>query len=59
MKATKFKLTINTETLSIDSILALLTKLQNTFDEEIPNGKLTYSDGDMIVWELKTEEVEF
>ncbi len=59
MKATKFKTSIEIETLSIDSIFSLLIEIAHNINNEITSGELNQDDGDYMTWEITKTEVEF
>ena len=59
MKATKYTMSIETNTLSADSIPALLYELAENIRKESLSGALIKDDGDKISWAICTEKVEF
>lgn len=59
MKATKYTLSIETETLHTDSIPALLQKIIEEMYNEVHCGKLQFDDGDKVKWSINSNNVEF
>lgn len=59
MQATKYSLTIEASALSKDVFYALVVKALEEMDNEIPNGRLSYDDGDSVMWNIDEERVEF
>jgi hypothetical protein len=59
MKASKVKVTIETETLDIDSVGALVMEALDQISREAENGHLRTSDGDQVSWKTEREPVEF
>jgi len=58
MKAVKRTVTITIETLSLDSVPAMVYKVGREIDSEVIDGSLNMDDGDRAEWTTKTEEVE-
>ena len=59
MKATKIKLVVHVEVLSVDSIPGLLAEIAGEIRNENESGHFDKNDGDCIMWELTKKEVEF
>ena len=59
MKATKYIFTVKTETLSIDSVPALLLEAERSIFGESTSGHLVKDDGDTVEWNVKSQNVEF
>ena len=59
MKAVKYKVTITTETLSLDSIRTLLLEVANLIANETPDGRLAKDDGDCVEWKCINKSVDF
>lgn len=59
MKAIKYELKVITETLSVDSITALLYKVCERLDDEQTEGSLRHDDGDFVTWEIVKTQVQF
>lgn len=58
MKANKVTVKINTETLHIDSVPAMLYKVIESIRNEAESGSFIMSDGDSVFWETDREPVE-
>ena len=58
MKIRKYTMIIATETLSPDSIPALLAEVAENIRKETTCGELTKDDGDTIRWTLDIEKQE-
>lgn len=60
MKANKVIVNITVETLSTDSVYAIIMQMAKQFDEaEVRSGKLSMEDGDNIEWFTEQKEVNF
>ena len=59
MQATKYTLTINADALSKDVFNALVLQALEVMSKEIPNGRLSYDDGDSVSWNVNEEKIEF
>ena len=59
MQATKFKLTVEVEVLSLDAIPALICELVQNIQNENRSGSLLKEDGDHIKWGVNSERVDF
>jgi hypothetical protein len=59
MKANKVVVKLTTETLSIDSVPALLIEVAKAMQEESMSGYIKKEDGDEIIWESTYTPVEF
>lgn len=56
MKANKYSMIIATETLSPDSIPALLIEVAENIRKESTTGEISKSDGDTIRWTMEIEK---
>lgn len=59
MQATKYKVTVEVEVLSLDVVPSLLTEIANNIDNENISGSLLKDDGDSCKWETCSELVNF
>ena len=59
MKAQKIIVTITVETLSPDSVRAVLASAGEQLHREVASGMLRMEDGDMVEWDTVVKEVEF
>jgi len=59
MNAEKVTTTITVETLSVDSVKALLVQAIQQFEDEAHSGTLRMADGDQVSWAITREKVEF
>ena len=59
MKAKKYTCIIKTETLSPDSIYALVAEANNLITNENQSVKISKDDGDFLEWSIESKEVEF
>ena len=60
MKATKYTMTLITETLSKDSIRSIVSDaIQQLHEHEKTEGFLKLDDGDCVTWKIEPKEVEF
>ena len=58
MKATKYIVKITTETLSLDSVPALLIEVAESMRNENSNGRICKADGDQAEWNSSPRSVE-
>jgi hypothetical protein len=59
VKATKYKVTIVSEALSLDSIPALVLDALRCLEGEVCDGHKDHEDGDSVAWSTEKEEVVF
>ncbi len=59
MKAEKVTVTIEMESLSIDTLSAMLCSVMEQVEKEAENGELKMQDGDCIKWKTTRKAVEF
>ena len=59
MKAQKVTVEITMESLSIDTLGAMLAEVAARVEREAESGKLVMADGDRITWLTRREEVQF
>ena len=59
MKAQKYKVSIEVESLSMDTLHGLLAEVVRNVEHEINSGNLMHDDGDTVKWETETKPVEF
>jgi hypothetical protein len=59
MKADKVIVTIKMESLSIDTLRGMLSRVVDHVEGEVESGKLIMSDGDQIEWASARTHVEF
>jgi len=59
MKATKFKVTVEIEVLSMDCVPHMLSKALDQIQNEHRAGVLIAEDGDELRWNVGSEEVKF
>lgn len=59
MKATKVKVIIEIEVLSIDSVQCVYMEAIKGIEREITEGSVRMDDGDQVKWKVTREEVEF
>ena len=59
MKAQKVTVEITMESLSIDTLGAMLAEVVARVEGEAESGKLVMADGDRITWLTRREEVQF
>lgn len=59
MKATKYTITITVEVLSMEAAPAIISQTANAIEGSMPEGSLTYDDGDAVSWKTESKNVEF
>lgn len=57
MKAQKIKVSIETESLSVDSVRGLLLHVIEQLDKEAQDGMLSFDDGDKVTWNTSKKDV--
>lgn len=59
MQATKFKMTVEVEVLSLNAVPALLCEVASIIGNENRAGSLLKEDGDFCKWGASSERVDF
>lgn len=58
MRATKHELTIRIEVLDKDVIKGMLQAVYEQIGNEVYDGLLQYADGDMVSWDIVSEQLD-